>query len=56
MFGGRGRKRFVIYRGIVAAKYPAKRHIKIAPMVVVMIEQQRSTKEYGISVSMMVMS
>jgi len=42
--------------GIIAAKYPAERHIKMAPMIVVMTDRERSTSEYGSSVSMMVMS
>jgi hypothetical protein len=42
--------------GIIAAKYPAERHIKMAPMIVVVMERERSTSEYGSSVSMIVMS
>lgn len=42
--------------GIVAAKYPAERHIKMAPMIVLMTEKQRSSSEYGSSVSTMVIS
>jgi hypothetical protein len=42
--------------GIIAAKYPAERHIKMAPIIVVITERDKSINEYGSSVSRMVMS
>ncbi len=42
--------------GVVAEKYPAEIHIRMALRIVVMVEKQRLTSEYGSSVSTMVMS
>lgn len=42
--------------GSVAAKYPAERHISIAPIIATTIEKERSTSEKGNSVSIMVIS